>query len=143
MTLKALDWRLILTLAPIGLVFATLTILGTLPGPSATRWVGVAFLAAIGVAAGRQAPARPVVHALLAGLVAAVVAMETQALFLDTYFANNPQYADVEIPFGWSPRMATAVLGPLNGIPAALVAGLFGWLASKLLRRAPNGARNG
>lgn len=105
----------------VGLLFAAVTISGTLPDATATRRTATALLALLGVAAGVLSESRPFGWGAFAGFVAGFVAIETQALFLPTYFANNPQYSGLEMPFGWSPRFATAVLGPLN----AIVAGVF------------------
>ncbi len=125
-------WKLVLAVGlPVGLLFAALTIAGALPGVAATQWTALGLLAAVGGAAGWRAPGRPFRHGLAAGFVAGLAAIWTQALCLDAYFANNPAYADVEMPFGLTPRTATFVLGPLNALLAGLVAGLVAWLAGR------------
>lgn len=132
-TRSRFDWKLVLTLAALGLVYAALTIAGALPGVRATQWTALGLLGIIGGVAGRRAPTRPGRHGLVAGFAAGLVAIWTQALLLDTYFANNPGYADIEIPFGLPPRLATFLLGPLNAILAGLIAGFVALLSSRAL----------
>ncbi|MFQ5528158.1 MAG: hypothetical protein ACE5GX_18125 [Thermoanaerobaculia bacterium] len=132
---SGLDWKLVLAVTPLGLVFAALTITGTLDGVRATQWTALGLLAVVGGIIGLRAPRRPFRHGLAAGFLAALVAIEAQALFLPIYFANNPQWADLEMPFGWSPRLATAVLGPLNTILPAVIVGALAWGFSRASRR--------
>ena len=129
---RRFNWRLVLGLASLGLVFAVLTISGTLPGQDATMWAALGMLVIIGIVIALRAPARPLLHGFAAGFLAGLVAVETQALFLTTYFANNPQYAEIEIPFGWPPRLATAVLGPLNAALAGVITGVLAWALWKV-----------
>lgn len=124
-------WKLVWLLAPIGLLYAALTISGALPTVEVTRWTALAMLVTVGIVAGLRAPERPWRHGLVAGLMVALAAIWTQGAFLDTYFANNPSSAEVEIPFGWSARLATFVLGPLNAVVAALISGGVAWVARK------------
>lgn len=128
-------WKLVLALAPIGLVFAALTITGSIPGLRATQWTILLLLTLVGLVIALRAPGRPFRQGLVAGFLVGLVAVETQALFLGTYFANNPEYADVEIPFGLPPRLATALLGPLNAALAGLIAGVVAWLLWNAIRR--------
>lgn len=128
-------WKLVLSLLPLGLLFAALTILGSLPGVRATQWTALVLLATVGLIVALRAPARPFRHGLVAGFFVGLVAIELQALFLGTYLANNPDYGDVEIPFGLPPRLATALLGPINAVFAGLVAGVVAWLLWKAMRR--------
>ncbi len=133
-TVKRFHWKLVAALAPLGLVFAALTITGSIHGVNATRWVALGLLAIAGVAVALRAPGRPLRHGFAAGFFAGLVAVETQAVFLGTYFANNPQYADLEMPFGLSPRLAVFILGPINALLAGLIAAAVGWPVWKALR---------
>lgn len=130
---SAFAWKLVLALAPIGLVFAALTIAGSIPGVQATQRTALGLLAIVGVIAGLRAPGRPFLHGLVAGFIVGLAAIWTQAMFLDTYFANNPGYADIEIPFGLSPRLATFLLGPINAFIAGVIAGLVALLSRKVV----------
>lgn len=125
--------RLILGSAVFGLIFAQLTIAGWIHG-----WEGpvaLAILALVALIVALRAPGRPVIHGFLTGLLAALVAIELQALFLPIYFANNPGYAEIEIPLGLSARVATAVLGPINALIAGAITALLTWLFSRSIRR--------
>ena len=128
-----MNWRVILALTPLGLLFAVLTITGWIHGLERQFWLGVVALAAVVVSI--RVSSRTVLHGLVAGFLLALVAIELQALFLPTYFSNNPGYADIEIPFGLSARFATVVLGPINAVLAGVVCAILTWLFSKLAGR--------
>ena len=126
-----LNWRAILATAPLGLLFGVLTVMGVIPDAAGTQRLALVFLGVLGVAVGLRVPDRPFLHGLVAGFVAGLIAIEIQAIFLTTYFANNPQWANLEMPFGWPPRVVTAVLGPLNAVVAAAIGGAVAWTASR------------
>lgn len=134
-------WRLVAALVPVGLVFAALTITGSITGVQPTKWLALGLLTIVGAVIGLRAPGRVFRHGLAAGFLAGLAAVWTQALFLHTYFANNPENASVEIPFGLTPRLATLVLGPINALLAGLVAGLLAWLTRTVSRRFGIGLR--
>ncbi len=141
MAAERFNWRLLGGAAFLGLVFAALTITGSLPDPAVTTRLALGLIAIIGIAVGLLASGRPFLHGLAAGLIAGLVAVETQALFIDTYLVNNPQYADIEMPFGWSPRLVTAVLGPVNAILSALISAVVAWIVWKIRTGRERGAR--
>ena len=109
------------------MVFAVLTITGSIPGQTATMRTALGMLVILGIVVALGAANRPFLHGLATGFLAGLVTVETQALFLTTYFANNPQYVGIEMPFGWPPRVATAVLGPLNAALAAVIVAALAW----------------
>jgi hypothetical protein len=138
MSANRFNWRLVWGVSSLGLVFAALTIMGSIPR-AATVWVALGMIAIVGVAVGLRVSDRPLLHGLVAGFLTGLIAVEIQALFLTTYFVNNPQNADIEMPFGWPPRLVTAVLGPLNAVVAAVIAGVLAWACWKV-RAARSGA---
>ncbi len=79
---------------------------------------------------------RPIRHGFSFGFLSGLIAMELQALFLTLYFAYNPEYELIEIPFGLPARLATAIFAPVN----AMIAGLFTvglvWILGKIWNRA-------
>lgn len=117
----------------IGVLFAILTIFGWIHG-----WEGhtaLTILLVIGVIVFRQDLHRPVFHGFIVGFLSGLFAVELQAAFLPMYFTNNPEYAAIEIPFGLSARLATAIFAPIHGIIAgSLTAGIV-WVLGKISRR--------
>ena len=126
-------WSLILKLSLVGVLFAALTIAGWIHGWESRIAPGLLLLLAAIVAL--RVDARPTRHGFVAGFLAAFVAIELQALFLPIYFSNNPGYDQIEIPFGWPARLATAVLGPINALLAGVVCAALTWILSKLVKR--------
>ncbi len=128
------DWRFILLFAGVaGVIFAGLTIFGWIHGWEGTVALAILIVAGV-VIAGRRVQ-RPVLQGFLTGFLSAFIAIELQAAFLPRYFANNPEYALIEIPFGLPARLATAIFAPLQGILAGLLTAGIVWVLGKILSR--------
>ena len=127
------DWQLVLALAPLGLLFAALTITRTIHGLGVTQWVALGLLTIGALTVAWRVPERPFRQGLVAGFLMSLVAIETQGIFIGTYLANNPEYAGLEMPLGLSPRLATMILGPINAVLAGLISGALAWLLWKAL----------
>lgn len=131
---KRLAWGFILGLSGIvGSVFAGLTITGWIHG-----WEGrVALIMFVVVAllVSHSAPYRPALHGFAVGFLTVFLAVELQAAFLPIYFANNPDYALIEIPFGLSARLATAIFAPVHATIGGLLTAGFVWTISNIRRR--------
>jgi len=134
MQARQLDWKLILAVLPAGVLFAAATIFGWIHGYERSVAPVLLLIAAFVVA--WHVRDRPFAHGFLAGFLIAEAAILLQALFLETYFANNPDYRAIEIPFGLAARTATFLLSPINAILAGLLVGVVVWgLQRTLLRR--------
>jgi hypothetical protein len=83
------------------------------------------------VVAALTSSAKPARVAFAAGFIAALVAVWTQGIFLDTYFAHNPAYRTVDIPFGLSPRVWTIGMAPVG----ALIGGALSAVSAFIVRR--------
>jgi hypothetical protein len=86
------------------------------------------------VVAALTSPAKHVRVAFAAGFVAALVAVWTQGILLDTYFAHNPAYRTVDIRFGLSARVWTIGMAPVG----ALVGGALSAASAFIVRRGRN-----
>ena len=120
-----------------GFVFADLTISGLIHG-----WEGpvaLAILVFVGVVVVHRRLHRPVFHGFGVGFLSGLFAIELQALFLPIYFANNPEYALIEIPFGLPARLATAIFAPLNATLAGLLTAGIVWILGRLWSRGNTG----
>jgi len=133
-TIQRALWGFALILSGIaGIAFASMTITGWIHG-----WEGrvsLAIFLALSVLIVRRVPHRPVFHGFVIGFLSALIAIELQAAFLPIYFANNPDYALIEIPFGLPARLATAIFAPLNAAVGGLLTAGIVWLIGKFWRR--------
>lgn len=128
---ESISWRFVLVVSGVaGGLFAALTISGWIHGWE--KIVAPGILVALAMVVLIRNPKRPVLHGFLAGFLAGFVAVELQALFLPWYFVNNPEYALIEIPFGLSARLATAVFAPVHAtLAGTLIAGMV-WVVGRL-----------
>ena len=120
--MSRIRWSLVGSLALVGPLFGGLTIFAIIQG-----WepiVAAILLLGIGMACALLIRRHPVRNALVAGFLAGLLAIWTQVAFLDAYFAANPAYRQIEIPFGLAPRSWTVLFAPLGAVAAALVAAI-------------------
>jgi len=75
-------------------------------------------------------------HALAVSVLNGIWISLIHALFFSTYMRNNPEMLAgyQKLPQGISPRMMMLIVGPIIGVLTGVVAGLFAWVAAKLLR---------
>ncbi len=81
---------------------------------------------------------RRMLHGFAVGFLSALVAIELQAVFLPLYFANNPGYELIEIPFGLPARLATAIFAPIHATLAGIVTAGIVWVLSRFWSRDAN-----
>lgn len=130
---RQIEWKIILAVLPAGALFAVATILGWIHGYE--RGIALALLLIAAIALARGVPERPFTHGFLGGFLAAELAVLLQALFLEIYFDNNPEYRAIEIPFGLEARTATFLLSPLNAVVAGLIVGALVWGLRRTMSR--------
>lgn len=109
-------WKLVLTLALTGVLFGILTIKAWIHGYEGI--VAFLFLVGISVFIVLNEYRAPIRNAFIAGFFTAILALITQMTFADTYFANNPEYLEIELPFGLSPVLYTILFAPIGGLVA-------------------------
>ena len=128
-----IEWNRILAVLPAGVLFAVSTIFGWIHGFERGVAFALLLISALALASGvRQ---RPFTHGFLGGFLIAELAVLLQALFLETYFENNPEYRAIEIPFGLEARTATFLLSPINAILAGLIVGALVWVLRRTVFR--------
>lgn len=126
-------WRFLLLVSGVaGFCFADLTISGLVRGWEGS--VALALLFAVAFIVSSRRLRRPVLHGFGAGFLTGLFAIELQALFLPLYFSNNPGYSEIDIPFGLSARVATALLAPLPASLAGALTAVTVWLLNGLWR---------
>ena len=130
--MRMFDWKLILLLTLPGVGFGVATIFAWIQGFE--YFVMLAMIAGIGVLAAIIAPDRAGRTAWMGSFLAVLTAIWLQGAFLETYFAHNPSYAEIEIPLGLSPRVWTFAFAPLGAFFAGGLSLVIA-LAVKWLRR--------
>ena len=135
---RPLAWGFVLLVSGIaGFIFADLTISGLIHGWEGRVAIGILVVAGFVVA--YRGMHRSVLHGFGVGFLSGLFAVELQAAFLPTYFANNPEYALVERPFGMPARLATAVFAPINATLAGLMTAGIVWMLGRLRNRRSTG----
>lgn len=131
--MEKFDLKVILLGVICGAAFAGATIFALIAGYE--HIIALLMFAGLGKVTVWTARKAPIKNAFAAGFAAAIVMVLTQAAFLDDYFAHNPDYRDIPIPFGLNPRVYIVMFAPLFGLFAGLVAAASAAAFSTLLRR--------
>ena len=103
----------------LGMAYAAATVFGVAHGYEISIVIALAVISAVLSVA--IPPKAPLLNSFIGSCLSALTAVWLQALFLKTYFINNPGYIEIEIPFGLSARLATFILGPINAITYGLI----------------------
>ncbi len=96
------------------------------------------FLAAIlsaVIVLGRNQHSNLFQTSLIMGVLIAAATGIPQALFMDTYFQNNPDYVDLGNSLPLNPRTYTFVMIPVFGAAIGLVITGLTWLLVRILKR--------
>jgi U5 snRNP spliceosome subunit len=131
--MPSLDWKLIWTLAALGLVSAAVTIWGGL-GQGET-WFGLAFALALGMIIAAKAPGRYFVHGFLVGTFGAVIEILAEVPFAARIMANNPELREAmaAVPSNVPPGLILVFAAPFAAPISGLVTGFIAWLVAKFL----------
>ncbi len=128
-----LRWRLILLTSLGGILFGILTILAWISGYEYR--VALIIVSGIAIVMAFSVHDAPIRNAFVAGFLAGLLGIWTQAAFLSLYFENNPAYQQIAIPFGLSARMYTVLSAPIGGLIAGAAASVIAWPVSIVVRR--------
>ena len=131
--MKNIRWRPVLLTSITGIIFGVLTIFAVISGYEG--WVALISIAGIGKVMAYLVPDAPIRNAFVAGFLAGLLAIWTQAAFLPLYFENNPAYQQIEIPFGLPARTYTVLSAPFGGLMAGLLASAIAWPVSRVISR--------
>jgi len=74
-------------------------------------------------------------HGFVAGFFSGIFALATQMIFADTYFVNNPEYLEVDLPFGLSPIAYTLIFSPIGGLLAGTISAVSALIVSWGLKK--------
>jgi hypothetical protein len=126
-----MNWTIILLLASFGLVMGLLSINGYTQKIEPFLWLVFGIITAFLLS--RNIDNKPLLHALLIGLLWGVLNGVSQSAFFDQYLTNNP---NLQERFKQStfiqPRWLVLITGPIAGLMTGiLVAGLT-WLFKRI-----------
>lgn len=96
-------------------------------------WLAIFVFCAVVIA--RKAPGKPFLHGLLLGLLNSVWVTGAHLVFFDSYLARHAKEAAMAANSPLPPRAMMAITGPVIGLVSGAVLGLFGVIATKLLKR--------
>lgn len=103
----------------IALFHGILSVLGLSQGYEYHFWL-VAILVGILLIAVKKTE-RPLLNSILMGVLIASGTGIPQVLFLDTYFLNNPEYAELVNQLPITPRLYTFLMIPVFGVVIGLI----------------------
>ena len=133
-----MNFRLILTLALLGIAVGLGTTFGLVPPGWETLATAVVALIMAATLATR-APGRLFLHGLLAGAIGSALTSLTQAALLGQYLAHNPRAVEAfsRLPIHVSPAVLVVALSPLTAGFSGIVTGLLTRLWARFARRKP------
>jgi len=127
----AMNWKLIFALSLFGLAMAVASLLG-LGMLEPLLWLVIFIIYAWVIAT--RASGKYFLHGFLVSVVNSIWITAIHAAFFTTYAKNNPQMVQ-GAPAGMNSRVLMIVMGPIVGAVFGLVAGLFAFIASKIVRK--------
>lgn len=126
-----MNWKLILALSLFGLAMAVGSLFG-LGLAEPLLWLAIFIIYAWVIA--KRAPGKYFLHGFLVSVMNSVWITAVHAGFFSIYVKNNPQFVQ-SAPPGMNPRVLMIITGPVFGVLFGLVAGLFAFIASKIVKK--------
>ncbi len=129
-----MSWKLILPLCLFGPVMGGLMVAGVFPeGADRYAWFVIVGVCAVVVA--RREPEHALANAAVVGFINGAVATLAQALFLDTFVANNPYVLEkfADQPAGFDLQYFVYMLVPFIGVAGGAMTGLLAMLVARFL----------
>jgi hypothetical protein len=130
-----MNWRLILSLSLLGIVFGIASVFGFTSGREWLAWL------CIGVYAGwkfsRRSRDELFLHGFYLGILTGCFSSVIQALFVSTYLANNPRMVEAlnALPQGLHPAAVVLIMGPIIGTVSGVVFGVLAVIIGRFVRR--------
>lgn len=116
----------------LGALLAAGTITGKLHGLEYPGWCALLLLCGL-TSAWFAGSGRIFVAGWQAGFVATISVAVLQVVFLNRYFANNPEYLQVADSLPLTPRLFILLVAPVQGVAFGLVSGAVAWLLTRYL----------
>jgi hypothetical protein len=130
-----MNWRLIISLSLLGIVFGVASVFGFTSGLEWFTWLCIGVYSAWKFA--RRSRDELFLHGFYLGILAGCFSSIIQALFISSYLANNPRMVEAldALPHGLHPAAVVLIMGPIIGTVSGVVFGVLALIVGKLLRR--------
>ena len=132
-----MNWKLIFLLTIFGVVMAFAGVIGILGKMEFPIWLVIFIIYAVIIV--QQTTDKYFLHAFIVSVINGVWIGIIHAAFVRTYLANNPSmvesYKTMPRLFGNHPRIIMVIAGPIIGAVTGLVAGLFAFIAGKIMKK--------
>jgi hypothetical protein len=125
------NWKLIFLLSIFGFAMAIASLFG-LGILEPVLWLAIFIIYAWLIAT--RAPGKYFLHGFLVSLVNSIWITAIHAGFFSVYASHNPQFVQA-VPPGMNPRLLMIVMGPIVGAVSGVVAGLFAFIGSKIVKK--------
>ena len=135
-----MNWKLIFALSLFGVAMAIASLFGLTRHIEPLLWLVIFVFYAWWIAG--HCAGKYFLHGFLVSVLNGVWISLIHAAFFSTFIKNNPEMVAgfQNLPQGISPRAMMLIVGPIIGALTGVVAGLFAFIAAKLLRRNPSSA---
>ena len=132
-----MNWRLIFALSLFGVVMAVAGLFGLTRKIEPLLWLLIFIIYAICIA--KYCAGKYFLHGFLVSLLNGVWIALIHFAFFPLFLRNNPDMAIAfqNLPQSISLRALNLIIGPIVGALFGIVAGLFAWVAARLLKKNP------
>ena len=130
-----MNWRLIISLSLLGIVFGIASVFGFTSGREWLAWLCIGVYSAWRFT--RRSREELFLHGFYLGILAGFLSSVIQALFISAYLANNPRMVEAldALPQGLHPAAIVLIMGPIIGTVSGVVFGVLAATAGKLVHR--------
>ncbi len=130
-----IKWKLIFSLSLTGIAMAIAGVFGWMGKIEPLIWLVIFVLYAIVIA--KRIEDRFFLHGFLVSVINGVWIAIIHSLFFSTYMANNPDMVASyqKFPHSIPPQVMMLIVGPIIGAGTGLVAGLFTYIASAIMKK--------
>jgi hypothetical protein len=130
-----MNWRLILSLSLLGVIFGIASVFGFTSGREWLAWLCIGIFSAWRFA--RRSREELFLHGFYLGILTGFFSSVVQALFVSTYLVNNPGMVEAlnALPQGLHPAAIILIMGPIIGTVSGVVFGVIAVIVGKLVHR--------
>lgn len=131
-----MNWKMILSLAALGVLVSVVSLLGWLPS---SMWISIGLIVVIAVLLGYTVKQKLFMHGFWTAIIWTLIGGALQFILWDTYIANNPDVAAklAEVPEGMNPKTISMISLPFIAAISGVILGLLAMLFGKLLGEKP------
>jgi hypothetical protein len=134
-----MNWKIIVLLSLFGVAVGVAGLFGLTGTPEFILWLIIFVLYAFIIV--RKTQGKYFLHGFLVSLLNGLWIGIIHAAFFSTFAAHNAEAMASydKLPQGLSPRVVMLIAGPIIGAVTGLIAGLFAWLAGKIMKKPATG----